>query len=229
MEEQDDNCAPKYVDETLLQETIDAVKADIQHEEIKEKEQDDVTNDDNDIKDKEESNPVPHQPIIMDRRKTLEYSPSFHPNSKLLGRRQSVDPVRIRSRGKLSNIPDITKKSTDYVPSEVRIPAIDGGSVMKDQKLRPPSRKEMATPILPPSQPRPFVETPNLGRNRALMEAPNLVKLMASHENSHGKRPDSAQSSSTTTTTTSCSLSLSEADSGVSDLSSSSRGNSGIK
>ena len=207
----------------MLDETTGIVQDDKHHERIKNKE-DDIP--DNEY-DKIEDNSEPCPPIIMDRRKTLEYSPSFHPNSKLLGRRQSVDPVRIRIKGKLPNLPDITKKSNDYITSEIKIPAIDGGSVLKEKASRPPSRKEMANTILPPTQPRPFVETPSPGRNRALMEAPNLAKLLASNEKSTGKRPDSAQSNSTTTTTTSCSLSLSEVDSGVSDLSSSSKGSLG--
>ena len=179
------------------------------------------------IIEEEEPNSDSHKPIIMNRRKTLDYSPSFHPTSKLLGKRQSIDPVRIKACG-VSNVPDITKKSTDYVPSDVKIPSIAGSRQgILDRNTRPPSRKEMSTPILPPDQPRPFVTTPNPARNRALWEAPNLARLIASNEKSPGKRPDSAQSNSTSTTTTSCTLSLSEADSGVSDLSSGSRRSSG--
>ena len=197
----------------------------MKHEDNKKK--DDDTDIEQEIIEEEESNSEPHKPIIMNRRKTLDYSPSFHPTSKLLGKRQSIDPVRIKACG-VSNVPDITKKSTDYVPSEVKIPSLPGSrQAMLDRNARPPSRKEMSTPILPPDQPRPFVTTPNPARNKALWEAPNLARLIASNEKSPGKRPDSAQSNSTSTTTTSCTLSLSEADSGVSDLSSGSRRSSG--
>ena len=196
-------------------------------EENREKEEEDSTDIEQEIIEEEVTSPEPHKPIIMDRRKTLDYSPSFQVPSKLLGKRQSIDPVRIKACG-VSNVPDITKKSTDYVPSEARIPSIGGGGLsMFDKSTRPPSRKEMTKPMLPPDQPRPFVTTPNPTRNRALWEAPNLARLIASNEKSPGKRPDSAQSNSTSTTTTSCTLSLSEADSGVSDLSSGSRRSSG--
>ena len=189
---------------------------------------DDDTDIDQDIIEDDDTSSEPHKPIIMDRRKTLDYSPSFKPSSKLLGKRQSIDPVRIKACG-VSNVPDLTKKSTDYIPSEIRIPAIGAsGRSIGDKTARPPSRKDMATPLLPPDQPRPFVTTPNPARNRALWEAPNLARLIASNEKSPGKRPDSAQSNSTSTTTTSHTLSLSEADSGVSDLSSGSRRSSGI-
>ena len=189
---------------------------------------DEDTDIDQDIIEDDDTSSEPHKPIIMDRRKTLDYSPSFKPSSKLLGKRQSIDPVRIKACG-VSNVPDLTKKSTDYIPSEIRIPAIGAsGRLMGDKTARPPSRKDMATPLLPPDQPRPFVTTPNPARNRALWEAPNLARLIASNEKSPGKRPDSAQSNSTSTTTTSHTLSLSEADSGVSDLSSGSRRSSGI-
>ena len=197
----------------------------MKHEDSKKK--DDDTDVEQEIIEDEEQNSEPHKPIIMNRRKSLHYSPSFNPTSKLLGKRQSIDPVRIKACG-VSNVPDITKKSTDYVPSEVKIPSIAGsGQAMLDRNTRPPSRKEISKPILPPDQPRPFVTTPNPARNRALWEAPNLARLIASNEKSPGKRPDSAQSNSTSTTTTSCTLSLSEADSGVSDLSSGSRRSSG--
>ena len=194
----------------------------------KNRKKEDDTDVETELIEEEEDNSEPHKPIIMNRRKTLDYSPSFHPSSKLLGKRQSVDPVRIKACG-VSNVPDLTKKSTDYIPSEIRIPAIgSSGRSMGDKTARPPSRKDMATPLLPPEQPRPFVTTPNPARNRALWEAPNLARLIASNEKSPGKRPDSAQSNSTCTTTTSHTLSLSEADSGVSDLSSGSRRSSGI-
>ena len=225
LKEDIDHNITKDCEEYYKPETTESYN-DNNEEEDTEKEGEDLTEDEKEIKEKVDVSPEPHKPIIMERRKTLEYSPSFAPSVKLLGKRQSVDPVRIKLGG-LSNVPDITKKPTDYVPSEARIPSIASALVARDKGMRPPSRKEMAKSILPPDQPRPFVTTPNPGRSRALMEAPNLTKLMASHEKSPGNRPDSATSSSTSTTTASCSYSLSEADSGVSDLSSGSRRSSG--
>ena len=228
-DEEEDRNVPNENNDSAerINKSMEVVKDKIEDEDDTEKETDDLTDYETEIKEEIDANPEPHKPIIMGRRKTVDYSPSFCPSVKLLGKRQSIDPVRIKARG-VSNVPDITKKSTEYVPSEVRIPKISGGEGgIRDKSMRPPSRKEISNPILPPEQPRPFVTTPNPGRARALMEAPNLARLMSSKE-SPANRPDSAQSNSTTTTTTSCTLSLSEADSGVSDLSNGSRRSSGI-
>ena len=228
LKEEEDKNIPLEEEATELANQIECAVIDHkEYESDTEKEGDDLTEDDMEIKEEIEIQEETSKPIIANRRKTLDYSPSFMPTVKLLGKRQSIDPVRIKSSG-VSNVPDITKKTADYVPSEVKIPAIGGAMCIREKGIRPPSKKEMAKAILPPDQPRPFVTTPNPGRNRALMEAPNLIKLMSSSDKSPGKRPDSAQSNSTTTTTTSCSLSLSEADSGVSDLSHGSRRSSGM-
>ena len=116
-----------------------------------------------------------------------EYSPSFKNNYKLLERRESIAPARLRSEA---------IKSMSHM---------DKGSVLRSNRS-----KTMDCELEDPSETSIQVEKPT---SKSIINAPNLTKLFSTSADKQ-KRPDSSMSFSSTSTTTTTSA-FSDADSGI--------------